>query len=93
MNTWHAPRGTLTTAAAISFDGQGYLWVEQFGSVPNFNANARTMRIITRPNDERDGLVLYAYDKMVSLVYSQCNMIHVTYKYMKSIHVEFQQRL
>lgn len=65
QNTWQGPRDTLSSAAAISFDGSGFLWVEQLGNVVNFNTGRRTFNIISRPNSEEDGLVLYAYDPEV----------------------------
>ena len=64
-NTWHGPRDTLSSSATISFDGRGFLWVEQLGNVVNFNVAMRTFTIITRPNNEADGLVLYAFDPQV----------------------------
>ncbi len=41
--------------------------MEQFGSLEeeDYDDNGRIMDIITRPTEERDGLVLYAFDETV----------------------------
>lgn len=65
MNAWHA--SSTSTAAAISFDGTGYLYVDQFSSLSSFSTLFRTMVITVRPNDERDGLVLFAFDPQVTI--------------------------
>lgn len=53
------------SAPTISFDGTGYLFAEQLADVEDFNSRVRSFSITTRPNEERDGLVLYAYDRDV----------------------------
>ena len=65
-NTWTAPTGALTPSSVISFDGAGYLFVEQFSDIDDFVQNLRSIVVITRPNEESDGLVMYAYDEEVS---------------------------
>ena len=65
-NIWRAPRAQRSSNSAISFDGDGYLFVEQFADNGDFVQSEREMAIITRPNEERDGLVMYAYDEAVS---------------------------
>ena len=65
VNAWHASQ--TSTAAAISFDGSGYLFVEEF-STSSFSSSLRHLTITLRPNDESDGLVIYAYDSTVSSV-------------------------
>lgn len=65
VNTWRAPRAQDVSASAISFDGTGYLFAEQMADVEDFDADIRILDITTRPNEERDGLVLYAYDRDV----------------------------
>ena len=65
VNAWHA--SSTSTAAAISFDGSSYLYVEQFSSLSTFSSLFRTMVITVRPNDERDGLVLFAFDPEVTV--------------------------
>ena len=67
VNTWRAPRAQTTSAPSISFDGTGYLFVMQMADVQRFDSNLRTLTITTRPNEERDGLVLYAYDREVRM--------------------------
>ena len=75
VNAWHASQ--ISTAAAISFDGMGYLFVEQLSSITEFSSQFRRMIITVRPNDESDGLVLYAYDSTVSpLRLFACNYVH-----------------
>jgi len=82
QNMWQGPRDTLSSAAVISFDGSGFLWVEQLSNVARFgNTNRRSMTIITRPNSEEDGLVLYAYDPQVQLIQYVYNT-HYEYLYM-----------
>ena len=66
-NTWH---GIDLSASAISFNGNGYLKVEQLANIPNFNQLVRGLNVYTRPNNESDGLVLYAYDTTVSTGHS-----------------------
>ncbi len=77
QNTWQGPRDTLSAAAAISFDGSGFLWVEQLGNVVNFNRNRRTFTVISRPNSEEDGLVLYAYDPEVCSTILSYSVLYV----------------
>ena len=64
MNAWHA--SPTSTAAAISFDSSGYLYVDQFSSLSTFSSSFRTMVITMRPNDEQDGMVLFAFDPQVT---------------------------
>ena len=64
MNAWHA--SSTSTAAAISFDSSGYLYVDQFSSLSTFSSSFRTMAITMRPNDEQDGMVLFAFDPQVT---------------------------
>ena len=63
VNAWHA--SPTSTAAAISFDGTGYLYVEQLSSISSFSFPFRSMIVTLRPNDESDGLVLFAFDSEV----------------------------
>lgn len=65
VNTWRAPRDQPSSAPTISFDGTGYLFTEQLADFENFDSSVRILRVTTRPNEERDGLVLYAYDRDV----------------------------
>ena len=74
MNAWHA--SSTSTAAAISFDGAGYLYVDQFSSLSSFSSQFRTMDITIRPNDERDGLVLFAFDPQVPVARHSDNLYH-----------------
>jgi len=64
-NTWH---GIDLSASAISFNGNGYLKVEQLANIPNFDQTVRRLNVYTRPNNEADGIVVYAYDTTVSLL-------------------------
>ena len=61
VNAWHA--SPTSTASAISFDGTGYLFVEELGGI---RSGFRMMTITLRSTDESDGLVLFAYDSMAS---------------------------
>jgi hypothetical protein len=65
VNAWHA--SSTSTAAAISFDGTGYLYIDQFSSLSSFSSLFRSMDITIRPNDERDGLILFAFDPQVTV--------------------------
>ena len=64
VNAWHA--SSTSTAAAISFDGTGYLYVDQFSGLSSFSSFIRSIDITMRPNNERDGLVLFAFDPQVT---------------------------
>ena len=64
VNAWHA--SSISTAAAISFDGTGYLYVDQFSSLSSFSSFIRSITITIRPNDEQDSLVLFAFDPQVT---------------------------
>ena len=66
-NAWHASQ--TSTASAISFDGMGHLFVERFSSI---SSGFGMMTITLQPNDESDGLVLYAYDSMASFLLTSC---------------------
>ena len=66
---------------AISFTGNGYLKVGQLANIPNLRSPS-DLRISMRPIDISDGLVLYAYDTTVSLVYMaavKCQFEYVFY--------------
>ena len=63
VNAWHASQAS--TASALSFDGMGHLFVEQFSSI---SSGFSVMTVTLRPTDESEGLVLYAYDSMVSFL-------------------------
>lgn len=66
-NIWRAARAGASPASSLSFDGNGYLFVEQLSDVVDFTIDLREIEIITRPNEENDGLVFYAYDQEVRL--------------------------
>ena len=57
----------MRTASVLSFDGSGYLFTEQFGTVTDFASQAifQTIMIFMRPNDMGRGLVMYAYQTQV----------------------------
>lgn len=69
LNIWRAPRAQSAPTPALSFDGTGYLFVDKLADIPTFapvsGRGIVRMEITTRPNVEREGLVLYAYDKDV----------------------------
>ena len=68
-NIWRAPS---SSANPLSFNGEGYLFVEQFAN--EVDIPAPTISVILRPNDERDGLVLYAYDDSID-VSTACSLL------------------
>ena len=70
VNAWHASQ--TSTSSAISFNGMGYLYVEQLSGTSRFSSDMRRMTITLRPNDESDGLVLYAFDTIVSCMFFCC---------------------
>lgn len=75
---WHAGSGQLRSSSAISFDGRGYLFTEQFGTVADFSTAAifQTVMLFLRPNDASRGLAMYAYQPQVLISGScDCHMI------------------
>ena len=75
---WHAGSGQLRSSSAISFDGRGYLFTEQFGTVADFSTGAtfQTIMLFLRPNDASRGLAMYAYQPQVLNTEScDCHMI------------------
>ena len=63
-NVWR-PSGSAFTSSIIAFDGNGYLFVEELANVKAFTNTIRRVTITARNVGERDGLVLYAFDKSV----------------------------
>ena len=66
---WHAQKGFPSTASALSFDGRGYLFTQQFGTDTRFGRSPSQQFVLyLRPNDASRGLVMYAYQPQVHVV-------------------------